>query len=548
MKKRNRLNLYFVLLFLLSGFIPADKDIYLEISKSIEIFGKVYKEITLNYVDKINAEEIMTSGIKGMLDGLDPYTVFLDESMQKDFDVLTNGKYGGIGTSVGIRNDKVTIIDILDDSPADRQGIKIGDVILEVNDKKIQKSNFEKMTSEIAGAPGKVVKILIHRDGHDDPITFLLQLEVIEIKNITYYGFYPEESSNVYIKLSNFSKGAGQEVKQALIELNKLKKIKSVILDLRNNPGGLLDQAIDVSEKFLNKGKLIVSVAGRDSAKKTNYYSQEEPLIQDELLCVLVNENSASAAEIVAGAIQDHDRGIIIGKNTFGKGLVQTIVPISNKTSLKITTARYFTPSGRCIQKIDYSNHQEISEQSLASRSSKYFTDNNRKVFSYGGITPDTIVENFSNSEVVNDIKVKGLFFQFANFYSNKNENIDYRKVNDEKLFTDFKEYLNSKDYYFISDLRNSTIKLSRQFKGNNAESEISKQFDLILNKLEMNDMKNVDENKKDIIFCIKDELFNRIISKSLRFKYLLQQDAQLKATLSLINEKQKIDLLLRNN
>jgi len=548
MKKRNRLNLYFVLLFLLSGFIPADKDIYLEISKSIEIFGKVYKEITLNYVDKINAEEIMTSGIKGMLDGLDPYTVFLDESMQKDFDVLTNGKYGGIGTSVGIRNDKVTIIDILDDSPADRQGIKIGDVILEVNDKKIQKSNFEKMTSEIAGEPGKVVKILIHRDGNDDPITFLLQLEVIEIKNITYYGFYPEESSNVYIKLSNFSKGAGQEVKQALIELNKLKKIKSVILDLRNNPGGLLDQAIDVSEKFLNKGKLIVSVAGRDSSQKTNYYSQEEPLIQDELLCVLVNENSASAAEIVAGAIQDHDRGIIIGKNTFGKGLVQTLVPISNKTSLKITTARYFTPSGRCIQKIDYSNHQEISEQSLASRSSKYFTDNNRKVFSYGGITPDTIVENFSNSEVVNDIKVKGLFFQFANFYSNKNENIDYRKVNDEKLFTDFKEYLNSKDYYFISDLRNSTIKLSRQFKGNNAESEISKQFDLILNKLEMNDMKNVDENKKDIIFCIKDELFNRIISKSLRFKYLLQQDAQLKATLSLINEKQKIDLLLRNN
>ena len=334
------------------GFVRADRDIYLDIAKSIEVFGKVYREISLNYVDRVLPNKFMQSGIEGMLSILDPYSVFIDETMQKDFDIITNGRYGGIGASVGVRNGEVTILEIMDDYPAKRQGLKVGDIIKEVNQIPITKENFNELGNYLSGVPGKEITLFIRREGIEDSIKFNMVLEEITIKNIDYYGFYPTESNNIYIKLSNFSRGAGQEIKNAILELNKIRKINSAILDLRDNPGGLLDEAIDVAEKFLERDKLIVSVIGRDTTRIAKYFAKEEPILRDAKLFVLVNNNTASASEIVAGAIQDHDRGLIIGENTFGKGLVQTIIPISAKSSLKLTTARYFTPSGRCIQKI----------------------------------------------------------------------------------------------------------------------------------------------------------------------------------------------------
>ncbi|MGE5499836.1 MAG: S41 family peptidase, partial [Syntrophothermus sp.] len=401
-----------------SGFFKGDADIYFQISRSIDVFGKVYKEVSFNYVDELNPEEFMLSGITGMLSALDPYTTFIDEKRKGDIDLLTSGKYGGIGVSIGLRNDKVTIVDIIDGYSAQRQGLRIGDVITKINNQEITKENFDDISSLVKGDPGTEVQLSILRDGADQMIFNLLREEV-KIKNITFADFVPENSNNVYLKLTGFTRTAGEEVQKSLASLKSKKPVNSVILDLRGNPGGLLDAAVDVCEKFLRQKQLIVTIKGRDSSNFKSYKSTEEPVYGNSNLVVLIDSGSASASEIVAAAIQDHDRGVILGTDSFGKGLVQTVIPLSYNTSLKITTAKYYTPSGRCIQKIDYSKNNKVFSNPDTEIQKSYKTDHNRTVIAYGGIKPDTVVANDSQSNVVNELSSRGLFFKFATEYSN---------------------------------------------------------------------------------------------------------------------------------
>ena len=247
------------LLMLTAGFV-AFKDNYFEISKSIELFGLVYKEVSFNYVDEISPDEFMKAGIKGMLSSLDPYTVYLDERNKGDIDLLTNGKYGGIGVSIGLRNDKATILELMDGYAAQRQGIRIGDIILSVDGKDINKDNFDKISTFVKGEPGTTIELKISREDEKDTLNFHLVREEITVKSLAYAGFYPEESNNVYLKLTSFSRSSGDEVKKALLQLKSQKPINSVILDLRGNPGGLLDVAVDICNKFISKGALIVSL------------------------------------------------------------------------------------------------------------------------------------------------------------------------------------------------------------------------------------------------------------------------------------------------
>ncbi len=241
------------------GFIYSNKDIYFEITKNLELFGKVYKEISFNYVDEIDPQEFMRAGIKGMLSKLDPYTVFIDEKNQDDIDLLTNGKYGGVGLSIGIRNDKVTILEILDGYSAQKQGLRVGDVITSVGDKSVSTEKIDEISSFVKGEPGTSVQIKVLRSNESDTLIFNLIREEVIIKNIAFADFYPENSANVYIKLTNFSRSAGDELRSALRGLKNKKEISSIVLDLRGNPGGLLDVAVDVCDKFLNKGVLQVS-------------------------------------------------------------------------------------------------------------------------------------------------------------------------------------------------------------------------------------------------------------------------------------------------
>ncbi|HEX3072118.1 MAG TPA: dTMP kinase, partial [Ignavibacteriales bacterium] len=389
--------------FVIGDCIP---DITFFIDLNLEEIEKRKSNSRLFELDRI---EFMRAGINGMLSALDPYTVFIDEKGKEDINLLTDGKYGGIGVSIGLRNNEVLIVDIMEGYSAQRQGLRIGDVITKIGDTEVNAANFDDISNYVKGEPGTELKLTIKRDDLEEPLQFNLLREEVVIKNLTFYDFIPEGSNNAYLKLTGYTRGAGAEIKKGLEELSAKREIKSIILDLRGNPGGLLDAAVDVAEKFLKKGQLIVSAVGRDTTQISEHFSSEEPAASNNVkLAVLVDEGTASASEIVAGAIQDHDRGVIVGAKTFGKGLVQTIIPLSYNTSLKITTAKYFTPSGRCIQKIDYSDHNDVLLPSRILTTKTFNTDNKRLVYSAGGITPDSLVADDDIFSIDEDLLAKG--------------------------------------------------------------------------------------------------------------------------------------------
>ncbi len=545
--KRSKIFIALTLILIFSGFIRNDSDFYFEINKSIDIFGRVYKEVALNYVDPINPEEFMLAGISGMLESLDPYTNFIDDSHQKDIDIITKGRYGGIGATVGLRNENVTIVDLIEGYSAQRQGLRIGDVIIKVDDVPVTKENYESLSNLLKGEPGTTVKITIRREGVNEELTFNLIREEIEIKNLSFYGFVPENSNNVYLKLSGFSRAAGDEVKKALLELKSQKKIESIILDLRGNPGGLLDAAIDVCEKFLPKGQLIVTVKGRDSSNFKKYFSQEEPIASTPKLAVLIDEGSASASEIVAGAVQDHDRAVIVGTNSFGKGLVQTVIPLSFNTSLKITTARYYTPSGRCIQKINYSDKNKVLQKSSVQEQTEFQTDNKRKVLSAGGITPDSIVNNKSKSILIQRLLADGMFFKFATYIYN-NSSMNLKEISDNYLIKEFKNYIQKQSFQFVSPAEKLIDQLKQLAKDENLGEKFIEQLENAKHQISENNFKEIDKFKNEIVSLIKEELAARTIGRTGRILESLKHDNQFEVALSILNNPNIYNKLLSTN
>lgn len=549
MKKRRIIFLSSILFVVVFGFgfFVSQSDIYFEITKNLELFGKVYKEISFNYVDDIDPQEFMRAGIKGMLSKLDPYTVFIDEKNQDDIDLLTNGKYGGVGISIGIRNEKVIVMEVLEGYSAQKQGIRIGDIITAIGDKEVRPDIIDEISSLVKGEPGTSVQLRILRSNENDTLTFNLVREEVIIKNLIFADFYPENSNNVYLKLNNFSRSAGDEVYSALRELKNKKEIHSIILDLRGNPGGLLDVAVDICDKFLKKDLLIVSTRGKDPTSEKKYFAVEEPLVGKEKLIVLINGASASASEIVAGAIQDHDRGVILGTQSFGKGLVQTITPLSFNTSLKVTTAKYYTPSGRCIQKVDYSKNSRVIADSDSIKKVSYSTDNKRTVFSAGGISPDTTVKDENVSDLLKDLLAKGMIFGFADKYFYKNEKLDFQKLNDENLIKEFKSYLLSEKYEFESDVKKKVDEIIKHLN----EEHNSKDFTKTLEQLKKNVAEMFEtefkDNKQDILAEIKIELASRFLGNNGAIRESLKFDIQFSSALELLKNENRYSELLNN-
>ena len=531
---------FIVLLF--SGFSKMG-DIYLEISKNIELFSRVYKEISYNYVDNIDPEQFMRAGISGMLSSLDPYTIFIDEKKKEDIDLITNGKYGGIGISIGVRGKQVTVVEVMDGYSAQRQGIKIGDIIIEAAGVAISSDNVDDISSLVKGEPGSTVELRIIRNENSDTLDFNIVREEVIVKNLTYAGFYPADGNTVYLKLSNFSRAASDEIKIALRQLKSEKNIESIILDLRGNPGGLLDIAVDICDKFLQKDQLIVTTRGRDVSSERNYYSVQEPMIGDAKLVILINGGSASASEIVAGAIQDHDRGLILGTKSFGKGLVQTITTLNYNTSLKITTAKYYTPSGRCIQKIDYSENSDVIKDDSIESDYKYFTDSKREVFSKGGITPDSTIKFSINGNITKELLAQGLFFQFANFYSFNNPNQDFNKINDEEILTQFKDYIDSEDFKYHSKAEKEIDILINDIS--DKESSLSTELKSIKDELHELDKSEFVIYKDEIRMTVMTELASRYLGLEGRIEERLKTDAQVQTALRILeNEKTYNNLL----
>ncbi|MFC2103000.1 S41 family peptidase [Bacteroidota bacterium] len=531
-----------IVIILFTGF----SDIYFEINKNIELFSKVYKEISFNYVDEVDPEHFMRAGIEGMLSSLDPYTVFIDEKKKEDIDLITIGKYGGIGISIGVRGDKVTVVEVLDGYSAQKQGIKVGDIIIEAAGIEITPNNVDDISSLVKGDPGTTVYLKVLRNEITDTLDFDIVREEVIIKNLAYAGFYPENSNNVYLKLNNFSRSASDEVKQAIKDLKSEKEIKSMVLDLRGNPGGLLDIAVDICDKFLMKDLLIVSTKGRSNTSIKEYFSTQEPMIGTSKLVVLINSGSASASEIVAGAIQDHDRGVILGTRSFGKGLVQTISPLSYNTSLKITTAKYYTPSGRCIQEVDYSDNSDVISTQDSIISGEFLTDNNRIVLSKGGIMPDSTIEYSIDGTITRELLAHGLIFKFANHYYYNNPEIDLTKIDDENLLKEFKQYTEEQNFEYKSEAETHLSMLIDDVDENySLLSEELKSLKDRISKLKYDDFNLY---SKEIFSELKEELALRYLGIEGRITQHLKNDVQFQAALNVLQNSGVYEKLLNLN
>ncbi len=398
-----------------AGFYAGSHDtLYFKINKSLEIFGSLFREISEKYVDEIDPEEFVKTGIPKMLTNLDPYTVFMGDGESDDIDALVTGSYIGFGITVGIRDSMVTITGLYDGYSAQENGVRIGDHILRIDSSYVLYSPSDEMRKYTRGEAGSKAVLQLLR-GTKDTLTLTLTRQVIRLSNISYSGIISDEVG--YIKIDRFSRRAAEEIRSALGNLKVGRQLNGLILDLRNNPGGLLESAVEVCEIFVPTGSRIVATKGRDSSLQKVYVSRISPSEPDLPLAILINRNSASASEVVAGAIQDLDRGIVIGERSFGKGLVQNVFPLAYNSSVKITTAKYYTPSGRCIQRVDFSKRRAgLNPEADSIRT--FYTKDGRKVKELHGIDPDSTISQSAIPAFLSKLAENNSIFRFANDYS----------------------------------------------------------------------------------------------------------------------------------
>jgi carboxyl-terminal processing protease len=424
------------------GLIYRPDPLFL-IKKNFTIFSEVFTEVTESYVVDVDPETLMRHGIRSMLETLDPYTVLIEESQIPEIEIMSRGGYAGVGIEVGSRGGKLVIIAPIEGYSAHRMGMRAGDVILEVNGQKIENLSADELQLQMRGDPGSIVQITIERFGIDQPLVFELERERIEIKNITTYGIIDEAGRTGYIQLSRFGQNTAEEVRNAINEMRADGGLNSLVLDLRNNPGGLLHEAVKTVDKFLQPGIEVVSTRGRSVENRTVYRTEESPLFGDERLIVLINNGSASASEIVAGALQDLDRAVIIGERSFGKGLVQIIKPLSYNVALKITTAKYYIPSGRSIQTIDYAGANSYDQSDM-----EFTTRAGRKVFQHNGIDPDLYIGDQEQSMLQVALQQQNHYFFFANEYVSRHDT--FNPVSDaDEAFKAFRAYLQRSDFTY---------------------------------------------------------------------------------------------------
>jgi carboxyl-terminal processing protease len=423
-------------------FIGADKnDIYKKVRKNQALINDVYRNLILNYVDDIDLDAFTKMSINNMLYDLDPYTVYLEKEERSGIEMLTKGKYGGVGIQIGKREKVLTVISPMENSPAKRAGIISGDKIIKIDDKETEGLSMDDAAKLIRGEKGSNVVLSIQRVGESDLVEYNLTRENIKVKDISFSGMLDDQTG--YIRLTRFSRNSDKEMKKALQKLLE-QNMTGLVLDLRDNPGGLLNAAVNILDLFIDKGEMLVWTEGKTQKSKRKYKSKTDPLVPlDVNVTVLVNQGSASASEIVAGALQDLDRAVVIGRSTFGKGLVQTVFNIDKDRSLKITTAKYYIPSGRLIQKPGYLPDEILAD--TTEQDSIFYTKGGREVSGAGGITPDHVVELNKGSPILSASWRQGLFFNFVQKHKMDYETFE-NVLDDSSIMEQFENYLHASD------------------------------------------------------------------------------------------------------
>ena len=517
-----------LLAFLSVAAMAQEKQNNFEIAKSLDIYNSLLRELNLNYVDEINPGELNEAAINAMLQGLDPYTVFIPESNIEDARFMTTGEYGGIGALIQFDGEYTRISDPYEGWPAQKAGITAGDVILEVNGVDCHKKTTAQVSELLKGQPGTEVTLKLKRYGSDKPVVKTLKREKVKIDDIPYYTVF--DNGVAYLSLSGFTRDAGANVKAKLLEMKKDHELKGFILDLRGNGGGLLNEAVDIVNLFIAKDKPVVSMKGKTTAS-CHQYSTNNPSVDEKIpLAILVDGSSASASEIVAGSIQDYDRGVIIGTRTFGKGLVQNILPLSYNTQMKVTVAKYYIPSGRCIQEIDYSHKKDSTMVKTDTLGKPFTTMAGRTVYEGHGITPDVKVERDPYATVTAYLYGKNMIFDYANKYYNEHPTIAPAKEFkiDEATYQDFMEFVKSHDFSYTTgcEMEMKKLKEAMEIEGCDKQvADIVKSLEKALEAEKANDLQN---NRDDIEELLRSEIVGRYYYQKGRIEAALQNDPDL--------------------
>lgn len=538
MKKR------FILLFCvvaalaaLSFTKPADR--YFEIAKNLDIFATLFKEVNALYVDEVNPNKLVRTGIDAMLASLDPYTNYIPEDEVEDYRTINTGQYGGIGAITREFEDRTVVTMIIDGYGAQKGGLQIGDEVLKIDGVALSKLTREESSQLMKGQVGTSVTLTVKRYGAEKPIELTFRREKVKVNNVPFSGMVSNDIA--YIHLSDFTPDAGKEVKNALTAL-KENGAKGVVLDLRGNPGGLLIEAVNITNLFVPKGKLVVSTKGKIPENNLKYETLNNPVDTEIPVAVLINRGSASASEIVAGTLQDYDRGIILGEKSYGKGLVQVSRPLSYNSQLKVTTAKYYTPTGRCIQVLDYAHRRDDgSVLSIPDSLKRTFkTTHGRTVYDGGGIDPDIKIAGIDAHPLTQVLFEKGFIFDFVTEYVHKNpEPVDARAftLTDDE-YQQFVAWMKNKDYSYKSYLEFGLQQLMEEAKKEKYYEGLKTQLDQINARLT--------ENKKNELTLYKDQI-KRLLEEEIVARHHLDR-GRIEAAFKYDAEVKKATEILHNN
>lgn len=515
MKKRILYPIAFLVVLVgLASTHPAER--YFEIAKNLDIFATLFKEVNALYVDEVNPNTLVRTGIDAMLASLDPYTNYIPEDEVEDFRTINTGQYGGIGAVTREIGNRTVVTMIMEGYGAQKGGLKIGDEVLKIDDLELSKLSREQSSQLMKGQVGTPVSLTVRRIGVEQPIKLDFKREKIKVNNVPYSGMVGKDIA--YIHLSDFTPDAGKEVRNALVAL-KEQGAQGVILDLRGNPGGLLIEAVNITNLFLPKGKMVVSTKGKIPENNLNYETLNNPTDTEIPVAVLINRGSASASEIVAGTLQDYDRGVVLGEKSYGKGLVQVSRPLSYNSQLKVTTAKYYTPTGRCIQVLDYGHRRDDgSVGSIPDSLKKAFkTTNRRTVYDGGGIEPDVKIQPVEAHPLTQVLFEKGFIFDFATQYVYKHQQpTDARNFNlSDEDYQQFTTWMKDKNYAYKSYLEFGLQQFSEEAKKEKYYADLKNQIEQIQNRIA--------ESKKNELVLYKDQI-RMLLEEEIVSRYFLEK------------------------
>jgi len=545
MKKKYQL-LILALSIALSSYISLSyADNYFETSKHIDIFTSLYKELNTFYVDETDPGDLMKEAIDAMLKSLDPYTQYIPESEIEDFKLQTTGQYGGIGAVITKIDEYVVISEPYEGFPAQKAGLLPGDQILKINGVSAKDKSTEDVSKILRGQPNTSVTLLIKRPYVEQNFKVTFNREKVSVPSVPYSAYISEGIG--YVRLNSFTKNCANNVKNAIIELSNEQKMDGLILDLRGNPGGLLNESVDIVNLFVEKGVEVVNTKGKIKSWDKSYVANKSPLDTKVPLVVLINSASASASEIVSGAIQDLDRGVIIGERSFGKGLVQQTRRLPYNSQLKLTVAKYYIPSGRCIQALDYSNRNDDGSVGKLADSlmTTFYTKNGREVKDGGGILPDVIVDPGNYGMIIASLYRERLFFHYANYFRFLNDTIYDDFVFSDLDFSNFTTYLIDKEYTY----KTATEKTLESFKKEAEEEgyflDLSNEYNVLFDKMMAKKKDDLKKSKEDIKEILTMEIMSRYYYQKGRIKASINFDVEVKKALEILQNPEKYNQIL---